>query len=222
MLESAQSAGQLYDALAAAAKYAKTAETKTTVSKKACCFDGVIVPGTRIMVYWEGERRWYAGIVATIDLYGKGVLVHYDDGDVCWERLEGIGSAKYAGCADLNTNKLYSKPNFSKWHVCPKAIRGVCTVNTSTCRPQGVRKHYKAPRLQPKDRPCGTPGCKLKLGHTGNNQGEVVLSTKTRTTAATSLESRLFHDVELAARLLVSVVQKYNSTLRHASRHVPL
>lgn len=42
--------------------------------------------GTRVSIYWVGDRRWYCGQVRG---YGqRGHLIHYDDNDRKWEQLD--------------------------------------------------------------------------------------------------------------------------------------
>ena len=43
-------------------------------------------PGTRLDVYWEGEKKWYSGIVQNTT-NRRGTRILYDDGDIRWHHL---------------------------------------------------------------------------------------------------------------------------------------
>eukprot|EP00965_Chrysotila_dentata_P085209 2811386-Pleurochrysis_carterae.AAC.1 len=49
--------------------------------------DPVAAAGRRVRVYWEGDRKWYAGKVAQYNEVSTSYIVVYDDGDVNAEDL---------------------------------------------------------------------------------------------------------------------------------------
>ena len=40
-----------------------------------------VLVGTRVRIYWKGNKKWFAGTVKGFDPAEKAHLVRYDDGD---------------------------------------------------------------------------------------------------------------------------------------------
>ena len=52
------------------------------------------LPGTRIDVWWEGDRLWFPGTVVDFDHEDGQHFVEYDDGDEKWENFDPAPSAE--------------------------------------------------------------------------------------------------------------------------------
>ena len=48
---------------------------------------GVEVVRRRLKIWWEGDQRWYSGVVAQFGIVNSHHLLHYDDGEVKWHDL---------------------------------------------------------------------------------------------------------------------------------------
>jgi len=56
--------------------------------------DAVVAPETRkfpairerVQLYWEGDGRWFSGLVKKVNRVGKGIVL-YDDGELCEENF---------------------------------------------------------------------------------------------------------------------------------------
>ena len=66
------------------------------------------IAGTRLNIYWEGEKKWYSGIVQNTTSR-RGTRILYDDGDVRWhhlhrERVEYVSSLETLAISILSAH----------------------------------------------------------------------------------------------------------------------